>query len=179
MLAEGRVVLLTLTFACSVVLALPACETEEHCMRNGYRRSGVGTAEFSGPGGVQGSLPTSVVLHRFQPFQEGACDFEADNTFEVEVAPTCRLQTGATSRKYDKGRYASLDFLQAEAIVRSSQPCALLLDGREVRGTIHSGTVDIHPRSLEITFGLFVTEGNGVAAPGAFISYRADVSWVD
>jgi hypothetical protein len=142
-----------------------------------YTVSGLGHHEVD----AVGAIPATIVMHRFRPFRYGHCGLFPDNTFSLEVAPDCRLQSAATSRVYDSGEDSTGRFIQAEGSVVPGQRCTLELDrGRTVTGRVDSGTIYITPSAIELAFALNVDHFSPMTShpSGGFFRYRMDAAWL-
>lgn len=164
-----------------LAFALAAAGCNDPCMVDGYTRYATGSVDYTlsaqGDGAdLHGAMPGSFTMHRFATFEDGACSLD-DNTFAIEIAPTCKVRATVDAREYDTGKNASHNFLQAEASVAPNQLCALRLeDGSWVNGRIASGSLAVMPRTARLSLALDVHEHDGVGTRG-YLRMTMDGSW--
>jgi hypothetical protein len=119
-----------------------------------------------------------VVLHRFDTFGAGACNWADDNTFEIEVAPGCRLEARVVSRTKQGKTENRGNFIEAEGQIVRGAACSLdLRDARTVRATVHSGKVTLTAATIELVITLEGEWSDPMGKGAGVVQIRADGPW--
>jgi hypothetical protein len=144
------------------------------CMVDGYARVASGSMEYTlSNHDVDGVMPASFVMQRFDAFRDGECS-DDDDRFTLSLGPDCLLHAYLAYRWPAVGESG---FTYAEGVIFRGVACGLALDeGRRVSGRVESGSITFDPSISRIVLALAVDRTDGVPT-ASYLRVTLEASW--
>jgi hypothetical protein len=143
------------------------CDGPGWCVSRGTATQFEGSAVAGG----SGATPMTVTIDDLdaQNQSHSSAPPSCQAAYAVRLGSSCVLWAQPGDFRYDTGKNASGDFIEATAALDGQGDCTLPLDGQPVAIAVRQGTLDLTPGRVQIAFDGYAQGADG-GAQGAYVS---------